>query len=156
MLGLFQARGERRLTRTRGIWILRTPFINQPSAHLDQIYALSGTLVIGDGPSQLFLESCAIVNVLVYIQFFVCMRRVKCWLMPPVCAVTLADKSRVTSLRVPSSFPLTSSSLLRLFSPDSSHHSGVVSLSAERVERRARCGIESGNERSGIDLRCLS
>lgn len=74
MLGLFQARGERRLTRTRGIWILRTPFINQPSAHLDQIYALSGTLVIGDGPSQLFLELCAIVYVLVYIQFFVCKR----------------------------------------------------------------------------------
>ena len=41
---------EGRLTRTRGIWILLTPFINQASAHLDQIYALSGTLVIGDGP----------------------------------------------------------------------------------------------------------
>lgn len=120
MLGLFQARGERRLTRTRGIWILRTPFINQPSAHLDQIYALSGTLVIGDGPLQLFLESCTIVYALVYIQFSVCKRvhalsEVLAY-ASRIRAVTLADKSRVTS---PCSmlFPLTSSSLLRLFLP---------------------------------------
>ncbi len=58
--------GERRLTRTGGIWILLTPFINQPSAHLDQIYALSGALVIGDGPLQPFLEVCVVVYVLVH------------------------------------------------------------------------------------------
>lgn len=43
-----QAKGERRLTRTWRIWILCAPLINQPTAHLDQSYALSGTYVIGD------------------------------------------------------------------------------------------------------------
>lgn len=77
MLGTSQARGERRLTRTGGIWILLTPFINQPSAHLDQIYALSGTLVIGDELLQLLSEVYVIVYVLLHI-YILCVEASAC------------------------------------------------------------------------------
>lgn len=72
MLGISQARREMQLTRTRRIWIFVNPFINQPLAHLDQIYALSGILVVRHGLLQLLLEVCGCKCACKY-TFFVCM-----------------------------------------------------------------------------------
>lgn len=86
-------RGEEQLTRRGGIWILFTPFINQLSAHLDQIYTLSGTFVIGDGGLQ--FGRCVAVNYSIYSLCFlvyVCMIEEAVWSVYLMQVVRVADK----------------------------------------------------------------
>lgn len=75
----------------------------------------------------------------------------KCWRVSPMRAVTLADKSWVTSLCCVH-FPLFVLLFPPVFSPDClypSFLSGEVSLSIERVERCVRCRIQSRRRELG-------